>query len=84
MTIMNTEVRDEYSTRDLNEGALLLTKGKKLLKLERQGKIVYFIFADLKSCEELSSQFWFGECLVNAKSYYEAMLTLKNRIFSNQ
>lgn len=73
---------NEYSTKDLAEGSLLLVKNKKLIRLDRQGKIVYFIFADRKSCEELSNQFWFGQCLVNAKSYYEAMTTLKNRIFS--
>lgn len=75
-------MNDEYKTKDLAESSLLFCKDKKLLRLERQGRIVYFIFSDKISCEELSNQFWFGECLVNARNYYEAIQTLKNRIFS--
>jgi hypothetical protein len=83
---MNIDINtnDRYATRDLAEAALLLTKNQKLLRLERQGKIVYFIFSGKEKCEELSNQFWFGECLANAKSYYEAMATLKNRIFAKE
>jgi len=73
---------NDYSTKDLAEAALLLVKKQKLLRLERQGKVCFFVFANKEACENLSSQFWFGECLVNAKTYYEAMLTLKNRIFA--
>ncbi len=76
--------KNEYTTRDLAEASLFLSKGIKLLRLDRQGKTVYFIFSDKTSCETLSNQFWFGECLVNAKSYYEATHTLKNRIFSGR
>lgn len=83
---MNTKINmnDSYATRDLAEASLLLTKKQKLIRLDRQGKIVYFIFSGKERCEELSNQFWFGDCLVNAKSYYEAMATLKNRIFANE
>ena len=73
---------NEYSTKDLSEASLLLTKNKTLIRLERIGKIVYFIFEDKDSCEKLSDQFWFSDCLVNARSYYESMQTLKNRIFA--
>ncbi len=79
---MNTKINNEYSSKDLAESALLLIKDQKLLKMNRQGKTVYFVFADKTRCEELSNQFWFSECLVNAKSYYDAILTLKNRIFA--
>jgi len=79
----NINIDNDYSTRDLAEAALLLTKNQKLLRLDRQGKIVYFIFSGKEECEKLSNQFWFGECLANAKSYYEAMQTLKNRIFNS-
>jgi hypothetical protein len=79
---METKMENTYSTKDLSEASALLIKNQKLLHLERQGKTVYFHFADKKNCEELASQFWFDECLVNAKSYYNAMVTLKNRIFS--
>ena len=71
-----------FITKDLSEAALLLVKNQKLLKLDRKERIVYFVFNDKKTCEELSNQFWFGETLVNAKSYYESIQTLKRRIFS--
>ena len=73
---------NEYKTKDLAEASLLLVKNQKLIRLEREGRIVYFVFGNKKTCEELSNQFWFGECLVNAKSYHEATITLKNRIFA--
>lgn len=71
-----------FRTKDLSEASLLLTKSGRLLEIERDGNTCWFVFEDKKSCENLSDQFWFGECLVNAKSYYQAMATLKNRIFS--
>lgn len=73
---------ETFKTRDLPEASLLLTKGSRLLEIERDGNTCWFVFENKKSCEELSKQFWFGECLVDAKSYYQAMATLKNRIFS--
>ena len=79
---MDTKKEDVYSTRDLAESSLLLVKNQKLLRLEREGKTVYFVFAGEANCEKLSNQFWFGECPVNAKTYYEAIQTLKNRIFA--
>lgn len=74
---------NEYKTRDLAEASLLLVKNQQLVRLEREGKIVYFVFENRINCRKLSDEFWFGECLVNAKSYYDAMQRLKNRIFSN-
>lgn len=79
---MESDSENIYSTRDLSEASMLLVKNQKLLKLNREGNIVYFMFDDKLACEKLSGEFFFGECLVNAKSYYEAILTLKNRIFS--
>lgn len=73
---------DIYKTKDLAEASILLTKKQKLIRIEREGKVCWFIFQDKEKCQEIANQFWFGECLINAKSYYEAMLTLKNRIFA--
>jgi hypothetical protein len=73
---------NHYRTKDLSEGSVLLVKQQKLLSIDREGKTCWFIFEDKKSCEQIANQFWFGSCLVNAKSYFEAIQTLKNRIFS--
>ena len=75
-------IENLYSTKDLSEASLLLVKNQKLIRFDRQGTIVYFVFADKKTSEELANQFWFGECFVNAKTYYGALQTLKNRIFN--
>lgn len=73
---------DFYRTKDLSEAGVLITLGKKLLEINRQGKICWFIFEDERGCKKISTNFWFGVCMVNAKYYYQAMTTLKNRIFS--
>lgn len=72
-----------YKTRDLAESAALLINNQQLIKLERQGKICWFYFSDLAQCTELSNQFFFGELLVNAREYHQAITRLKNRIFSS-
>ena len=73
---------DTYKTRDLAEAGALVTKNQQLLRLDRDGKTCWFIFENKKKCEELSNQFFFGELLLNARNYYEALTRLKNRIFS--
>lgn len=71
-----------YKTKDLAESAALITKGQKLISMEREGKICWFIFENKKECEKLSSDFFFGELQVNAREFYEVIVRLKHRIFS--
>lgn len=73
---------ETYLTKDLAEASLLLVKGQKLIGMNRESNTCWFEFADKNVCADLSNQFWFGECLVNAKTYFDALATLKNRIFS--
>lgn len=75
---------DIYKTKDLSEASTLLTLGKKLLDIHREGAICWFIFEDEHDCKRISTNYWFGTCMVNAKYYHQAMTTLKNRIFSNR
>lgn len=72
----------EYSTKDLGEAGALIVKGQKLIRMDREGKICWFVFEDKEICERLSNQFFFGELYVNAREFYEALGRLKNRIFS--
>ncbi len=72
-----------YKTKDLAEAGALIVKKQSLLNIERNGKVCWFIFADGESCQKMSNNFFFGEFLVNARDYYEALNRLKNRIFSN-
>jgi len=74
---------DTYRTKELSESAVLLTLGQKIVDVEKIDRICWFIFADSKKCREIANQFWYGQCLVDAKSYYDSIVRLKNRIFSS-
>lgn len=73
---------EQYKTKDLAEAACLITVKKQLVQVDRNGSICWFIFEDRKTCEALSREFFFGEVLVNARDFYEALNRLKHKIFS--
>lgn len=77
---MNDE--NKYETKDLAEAAVLLVMKRSLLDIRREGSICWFIFEDKKRCEELSKQFFFDTILVDARTYFETITRLKNRIFA--
>ncbi|PIQ72308.1 hypothetical protein COY13_03890 [Candidatus Roizmanbacteria bacterium CG_4_10_14_0_2_um_filter_36_35] len=72
----------EYSTKDLGEAGALIVKKQKLIRMDWEGKICWFVFENKEECEKLSSDFFFGELQVNAREFYEAMTHLKHKIFS--
>jgi hypothetical protein len=72
----------EYLTRDIGEAASLIVKKQKLIRIDRDNRICWFVFENIEECKKLSSDFFFGELLINARDYYEALGRLKNRIFS--
>lgn len=73
---------NEYITKDIGEAAALITQNQKLIRMDRESNVCWFVFDNKKKCEELSNQFFFGDLQVNAREYYEAQTRLKNRIFS--
>lgn len=73
---------DFYKTKDLPESAALLYKNQQLIRIDRQGKVCWFVFANKSECERLSREFFFGELTVNARQFYEVVVRLKHRIFS--
>lgn len=81
---MNKNQTEIYRTRDLAESAALIVQHKRLIQVEREGRICWFLFENKETCEQISNQFFFAELLVNAREYYEALQTLKNRIFANK
>jgi len=72
----------EYSTKDLGEASALLVGKQLFIRIDRSGSTCWFVFDNKEECKKLSDQFFFGELLVNAREYYEALGRLKNRIFS--
>jgi hypothetical protein len=71
-----------YKTRDLAEAAALLVSKQRLIQILRIGKICWFLFEDKEKCLHVSSEYFFGELIVNAREYYQAITRLKNRIFA--
>jgi hypothetical protein len=74
-------MNQEYKTKDLAEASALITTGNNLLRIEREDRICFFIFQDRVNCEKVSNRYFFGNLSVNARTFYEAMVRLKNRIF---
>lgn len=81
---MENKSEDEYRVKDLGEAAALLCKSVKLLGLQKDNNFYWFIFSDKETCDEISNRYWFGELLVNAKLYQDALRTLKDRLFAQR
>jgi len=77
-------MEDDYKTKDLGEAAALIVKKQRFIRIDREGRICWFVFENKQECEMLSSDFFFGELLVNARELQEAIKRLKHRIFSHE
>ena len=73
---------NDYITKDLYEAAALYSSNQKFLGLRKEGSFYWFIFEDRESCQQISDGFWAKKVKVDAKSYAEAVRTLKDRIFA--
>ena len=80
---METDTKNIYKTKDLGEAAAILVKKQKLLKIEREGKICWFVFPNAPTCLNISSDFYLGKLSANVREYYEAINMLKKIIFSH-
>ena len=79
---MRLEEKNEYKTKDLGESSALVTCKQKIIDIQRDGKVCWFIFEHTEKCEEISREYFFGNLQGNLRQYNEAMNVLKNRIFS--
>ena len=75
---------NEYSTRTLALAAALIAAGRKLLRLDREGRVAFFIFDDSTICDDLEQRYWAGSLQVDAKEYADAEKTLKDRLFGGK
>lgn len=71
-----------YRTKDLSLASFLYASNKKLLEFYKENAIVYFIFEDKRSCEELVSSFWQKTAMINVKEFVDASKTMKDLIFN--
>jgi len=74
--------KDVYLTKDLYEAALLYSLDKKFLGLKQDNGFYWFQFENKSDCEQVADGFWCKRINVNAKTYAEAIRSLKDRIFS--
>ncbi|HWA52329.1 MAG TPA: hypothetical protein VG895_04735 [Patescibacteria group bacterium] len=77
-------MQTEYKTKDLAEAAALIVEGQSLLFLKREGRTCWFVFSNFSSSKQISDKFFFGDLLVNARKYKEAIDLLKSRIFARE
>ena len=75
------KMADVYSTKDLAEGSFLLASGIRLIQIDNEDGIFWFVFADKSTCLRLADSFWRKEATVNARELCDAMRTLKDVIF---
>ena len=75
---------DIYCTKDLPEASAIYSHHQKLLRLEREGNHLIFVFQDRKTCEKLANAFLNRGLVVDAKGYAESLRTLKDKIFQQK
>ena len=74
--------KNEYSTRDLFEASLLFASAKKLIRLDREDKFFWFVFDDNVGCDVLITAYWSKEASIDARTYADAIRSLKDRLFA--
>jgi len=74
--------RNEMAVKDLGEAAVLTMAGMPLVEFRTTDDIFWFVFGEKDKCQLISNSYWFGEYLVDAKTFRETIVRLKNRIFS--
>jgi hypothetical protein len=73
---------DVYKTKDLYEASLLYCKKLEFKGMKRDAQVCWFKFGNKIECKRLSEDFWAKKARVDAKSYSEAVRSLKDMIFS--
>ena len=76
-------MKNPFITRDLYAAGFLYAKGAGFEKIERNGKVCWFVFGNKELCEQLQLQFFAKTGDVVAKDYADALRTLKDLVFSN-
>jgi len=71
-----------FRTKDLNEATYLYVSNKKLLDIEKDNGFCWFIFEDNEGCRALLDTYWRNEALVSAKTFAEALKSLKYRVIN--
>jgi len=73
---------NEYQTKNIGEAAGFIARDIKLIRINRENEVCFFVFDNKSKCEQLSRDFFFGELLVNARIFFESEKRLKQLIFT--
>ena len=73
---------ETYKTKDLGESAALIIKNMRLIRIDREGRICWFVFEKNRESEEITKEFFFADLMVNAREYFETIRRLKSLIYS--
>lgn len=71
-----------FVSKDLYLSALCYAKGVKLQRVNRQGRVCWFVFENKELGEQLQQGFITKTVEVNAKEYSDALRTLKDLLFA--
>src|SRR3989304_10191827 len=73
---------DFFITKDLGLSGALHSKGVKLVRVDRQGKLCFFVFENRSFCESLQQPFYAKTLDVDALEYTNSLRVLKDLVFS--
>lgn len=73
---------DFFVTKDLGLSGALHSKGMKLVRVDRQGKLCFFVFMNRSQCEALQQQFYAKTLDVDALEYTNSLRVLKDLVFA--
>lgn len=72
-----------FSTYDIGLATALMTVGHKLYEMDRSNpKKACFHFLRVSTIDKAVDDYWVAELKVDARSFFENLKTLKNRIYS--
>lgn len=77
------EQNNTWRCKDLYLAAFVYSQGKELMKVEREGKTCWFVFANPNAhCEELQAAYWANRGQTPPKVFADAVRSLKDLIFA--
>ena len=81
---MLEEQEEHFTTFDLGCSAALVSAGFELIYLDKQNpRKVLFCFREKEGLEEAINNYFAGKLLIDARSLFDNIKALKNRIYSS-
>lgn len=81
--IVMTNDEKLFATFDLGCSAALIDKGFVLVTLDRTNlRKAQFIFRRTDDIDEMADEYWTGTLQVGARSFFDTLKMLKNRLYS--